>query len=120
MILFLKSSTSYDDRHKLSLREKLILIFKEKVEEADNDKDRAKAKRDLAKLQAAHGSFGFPFGFGRCRSFGFETPFCSRRTRLDGSGADLSGSALHLDSFRRRRRGLTSAYRAYFSLYEPV
>lgn len=51
MILFLKSTSDDDGRHKLSLREKLVLVFKEKVETADNDKNRARAKRDLAKIR---------------------------------------------------------------------
>lgn len=52
MIIFLKSTSDPDDdRHKLSLRDKLILVFKDKVETADNDKDRARAKRDLAKVR---------------------------------------------------------------------
>jgi hypothetical protein len=51
MILFLKSLDDDGDR-KMPLHDKLILIFKERVKEADDDEDRARAKRDLAKLQA--------------------------------------------------------------------
>ena len=49
-MLFLKSSES-DPDYRLPLRERLILIYKERVEKADNDKDRARAKRDLAEIQ---------------------------------------------------------------------
>jgi hypothetical protein len=41
MILFLRSSRS-DPDYRLPLRERLILIYKERVEKADNDKDRAR------------------------------------------------------------------------------
>jgi hypothetical protein len=51
MILFLKSSTTDDGDNKMPLHEKLVLIFKEKVKEAEDDQDRARAERDLAKLQ---------------------------------------------------------------------
>jgi hypothetical protein len=50
MILFLKSSTSTDGQ--MPLHDKLVLIFKDRVEEAEDDQDRARAERDLAKLQA--------------------------------------------------------------------
>lgn len=49
MILFLKSSAA-DRWRKLPLRDKLILVFKDRVENAEDDEDRARAKRDLAKL----------------------------------------------------------------------
>ena len=52
MIIFLKSSTSDDGDNKMPLHDKLVLIFKERVEEAEDDQDRARAKRDLRKLQA--------------------------------------------------------------------
>ncbi|MGM4988693.1 hypothetical protein [Tardiphaga sp. 841_E9_N1_2] len=51
MIIFLKS-TSNDGDNKMPLHDKLVLIFKDRVEEAEDDQDRARAKRDLAKLQA--------------------------------------------------------------------
>lgn len=51
MILFLKSSTTDDGDNKMPLHEKLVLIFKERVKEAEDDQDRARAERDLAKLQ---------------------------------------------------------------------
>ncbi|WLA62342.1 hypothetical protein [Bradyrhizobium diazoefficiens] len=50
MILFLKSTS--DDDNKMPLHDKLVLIFKERVKEAEGDEDRARAERDLAKLQA--------------------------------------------------------------------
>ena len=51
MILFLKSTTSDDGDNKMPLHDKLVLIFKERVEEAEDDQDRERAERDLAKLQ---------------------------------------------------------------------
>jgi hypothetical protein len=51
MILFLKS-TSDDGENKMPLHDKLVLIFKDRVKEAEDDQDRARAERDLAKLQA--------------------------------------------------------------------
>lgn len=51
MILFLKSSAA-DRWRKLSLRDKLILVFKDRVENAEDDEDRARAKRDLARMKA--------------------------------------------------------------------
>ena len=51
MILFLKSASD-DGDNKMPLHEKLVLIFKDRVKEADDDQDRARAERDLAKLQA--------------------------------------------------------------------
>lgn len=56
MILFLKSSTSDDGDNKMPLHEKLVLIFKERVKGAEDDQDRARAKRDLEKLQAGTGA----------------------------------------------------------------
>jgi hypothetical protein len=46
MILFLKSTTD-DGDNKMPLHEKLVLIFKDRVKEADDDQDRARAERDL-------------------------------------------------------------------------
>jgi len=51
MILFLKS-TADDGDNKMPLHDKLVLIFKDRVKEAEDDQDRARAERDLAKLQA--------------------------------------------------------------------
>jgi hypothetical protein len=48
MILFLKSLDGSHDKR--SLQEKLVLIFKQRVEDAEDDDERARAKRDLAKL----------------------------------------------------------------------
>jgi hypothetical protein len=50
MILFLKSTTD-DGDNKIPLHDKLVLIFKDRVEEAEDNQDRARAERDLAKLQ---------------------------------------------------------------------
>lgn len=50
MILLLKTSIP-DQEDRPPMHERMILIFKEKVREADNPKDRARAKRDLAELQ---------------------------------------------------------------------
>jgi hypothetical protein len=50
MILFLKSAPDADEQ--MPLPEKLILIFKQRIEDAKTDQDRARAERDLAKLQA--------------------------------------------------------------------
>jgi len=55
MILFLKSTTD-DGENKMPLHDKLVLIFKERVEEAEDDQDRVRAERDLAKLQARAGA----------------------------------------------------------------
>jgi hypothetical protein len=55
MILFLKSSSD-DGDNKMPLHDKLVLIFKERVKEAEDDQDRARAERDLAKLQAGAGT----------------------------------------------------------------
>ena len=55
MILFLKS-TADDGDNKMPLHDKLVLIFKDRVEEAEDDQDRARAERDLAKLQAGAGA----------------------------------------------------------------
>jgi hypothetical protein len=49
MILFLKSASDADEQ--MPLPEKLILIFKQRIEDAKTDQDRARAERDLAKLQ---------------------------------------------------------------------
>jgi hypothetical protein len=54
MILFLKSLDH--DGDKIQLQEKLVLIFKQRVEDAEDDEDRARAERDLAKLQAGAGA----------------------------------------------------------------
>jgi hypothetical protein len=54
MILFLKSTT--DGGNKMPLHDKLVLIFKDRVEEAEDDQDRARAERDLAKLQSGAGA----------------------------------------------------------------
>lgn len=51
MILFLKSSAA-DRWRKLPLRDKLILVFKDRVENAEDEEDRARAERDLAKMEA--------------------------------------------------------------------
>jgi len=48
MILFLKSLDGSHDKR--SLQKKLVLIFKQRVEDAEDDEARARAKRDLAKL----------------------------------------------------------------------
>jgi hypothetical protein len=56
MILFLKSSTSTDGGDQMPLHNKLVLIFKERVKEAEGDEDRARAERDLAKLQSGAGA----------------------------------------------------------------
>jgi hypothetical protein len=50
MILFLKS-TPDDGDNKMPLHDKLVLIFKERVKDAEDDQDRERAERDLAKLQ---------------------------------------------------------------------
>jgi hypothetical protein len=55
LILFLKSTTD-DSDNKMPLHDKLVLIFKERVEEAEGDEDRARAERDLAKLQSGAGA----------------------------------------------------------------
>ncbi|MGM4885088.1 hypothetical protein AB7813_08135 [Tardiphaga sp. 20_F10_N6_6] len=48
MILFLKT---LDGSHeKRPLHEKLVLIFKQRVEDAEDDDERARTKRQLAKL----------------------------------------------------------------------
>lgn len=52
MIIFLKSLAA-DRWRKIPLRDKLILIFKDRVENAEDEEDRARAKRDLAKMKAA-------------------------------------------------------------------
>jgi hypothetical protein len=51
MIFFLKSVDD-DSDNKMPLHDKLVLIFKQRVKEAEDDQDRARAERDLAKLQA--------------------------------------------------------------------
>ncbi len=48
MILFLKSLDG--SGAKRSLQEKLMLIFKQRVEDAEDDEERARAERDLKKL----------------------------------------------------------------------
>jgi hypothetical protein len=52
MILFLKSSPDDDGDNKMPLHEKLILIFKQRIEDATTDQDRERAERDLEKLEA--------------------------------------------------------------------
>ena len=52
MSLFRKSLDD-DGDNKMPLHDKLILIFKDRVKEAEDDQDRARAKRDLEKLQTA-------------------------------------------------------------------
>lgn len=52
MIILLKSLDDGSD-NKIPLHDKLILIFKDRVKEAEDDQDRARAKRDLEKLQTA-------------------------------------------------------------------
>lgn len=49
MIIFLKSSAA-DGWRELPLQEKLVPVFKDRVENAEDDEDRARAKQDLAKL----------------------------------------------------------------------
>ena len=48
MILFLK--TLDGSHNKLTCHEKLVLIFKQRVEDAETDKDRERARRELADL----------------------------------------------------------------------
>jgi hypothetical protein len=48
MILFLKSLDGSGTKR--SLQEKLVLIFKQRVEDAEDDEERARAERDLKKL----------------------------------------------------------------------
>jgi len=50
MILLLKTSIP-DPEDRPPLHERFILIFKEKVREADNPKDRERAKRQFAVFQ---------------------------------------------------------------------
>ncbi|MCC8935625.1 hypothetical protein H8A99_03720 [Bradyrhizobium sp. Arg68] len=50
-MILLKSSVT-DKWRKLPLREKLILIFKDRVKNAEDDEDLARAKRDLARIEA--------------------------------------------------------------------
>jgi hypothetical protein len=50
MILFLKSAADGDD--KIPLHDKLILIFKDRIENAKTDQDRERAERDLEKFEA--------------------------------------------------------------------
>ena len=50
LILFLKSTSDADEQ--LPLPEKLILIFKQRIEEAKTDQDRERAQRDLEKFEA--------------------------------------------------------------------
>jgi hypothetical protein len=49
--LFLKSLDD-DGDNKMPLHDKLVLIFKERVKEAEGEEDRGRAERNLAKLQA--------------------------------------------------------------------
>ena len=51
MILFLKSSPD-DGDNKMPLHDKLVLIFKQRIEDATTDQDRERAQRDLEKLEA--------------------------------------------------------------------
>jgi hypothetical protein len=55
MILFLKSYTD-DSDNKMPLHDKLVLIYKQRVKDAEDDDARARAKRDLAKLTRHSGS----------------------------------------------------------------
>jgi hypothetical protein len=55
MIIFLKSTTD-DGDNKMPLHDKLVLIFKDRVKEAEDGRDRARAERDLAKLQSGAGA----------------------------------------------------------------
>ena len=50
------AATADDGDNKMPLHDKLVLIFKERVKEAEDDQDRARAERDLAKLQAGAGA----------------------------------------------------------------
>ena len=50
MILFLKSAPDADEQ--MPLTEKLILIFKQRIEDAKTDQDKERAQRDLAKFEA--------------------------------------------------------------------
>jgi hypothetical protein len=50
LILFLKSAPDADEQ--MPLPEKLILIFKQRIEDAKTDQDRERAKRDLEKFEA--------------------------------------------------------------------
>ena len=50
MILFLKSASDADDQ--MPLPEKLILVFKQRIEDAKTDQDRERAQRDLEKFEA--------------------------------------------------------------------
>jgi hypothetical protein len=54
MILFLKSAPDGDEQ--MPLPEKLILIFKQRIEDAKTDQDRERAERDLAEVQAGAGA----------------------------------------------------------------
>lgn len=49
MLLLIKSSQP-DETEKLPLKEKLILILKQQIEEAKTDEDRKRAELELAKL----------------------------------------------------------------------
>jgi hypothetical protein len=51
LILFLKSRSS-EPEEQIPLPKKLRLIFTQRVKEAEDDQDRARAERDLAKLQS--------------------------------------------------------------------
>jgi hypothetical protein len=51
MIIFLKSAPAADEQ--MPLHEKLVLIFKDRMKEATTDQDRARAQRDLEKLQSS-------------------------------------------------------------------
>jgi hypothetical protein len=51
LILFLKSQAADADKQ-MPLTEKLILIFKQRIEDAKTDQDRERAQRDLAKFEA--------------------------------------------------------------------
>jgi hypothetical protein len=50
IILFLKSAPDADEQ--MPLPEKLILVFKQRIEDAKTDHDRERAQRDLEKFEA--------------------------------------------------------------------
>jgi hypothetical protein len=56
MILFFKSLHADDDDGQMPLIDKLILIFKQRVEDAPEGQDRVRAERDLKKLRGSSGS----------------------------------------------------------------
>ena len=54
LILFLKSAPDADEQ--MPLHDKLVLIFKQRLQEPEDDDDRARAERHPAKLQAGAGA----------------------------------------------------------------